>query len=143
MFVHAIYFDHILSLLPTPLGSPQYQACTSRIRDLFWKGIRVRGGSWLLGSCLFQTQQAWYTYKLTETVAAHTIPVQVQTRQNPSTMDLFLIFHTVLCWLLPYHSKSGQLRESLTSHSSVSVSEESFPPFLTCQPVKLWKTANV
>lgn len=41
------------------------------------KAVGVRGNEWLRGSCVFQTQQDWYMYKLTEAVAAHTEHTQV------------------------------------------------------------------
>ena len=34
---------------------------------------------------VFHTQQGWYTYELTETVAAVTRPAQVQARWDPSS----------------------------------------------------------
>lgn len=42
----------------------------SRLRDLHWRGgCRKRGGGWLQGNSMIQTQQDWCTYELTETVA--------------------------------------------------------------------------
>jgi hypothetical protein len=35
---------------------------------------------------VFQTEQDWYTYKLKETVGAHSILVQVQATWGPSTL---------------------------------------------------------
>lgn len=46
---------------------------------------RVRGGGWLKGKSIFQTQQGWQIQELTETVTTHRGPTQVQTRQSPST----------------------------------------------------------
>ena len=44
-----------------------------------------RSGEWFQGNSIFQIHQDWYTYELTETVTAQARPVQVQTRQNPTT----------------------------------------------------------
>lgn len=42
----------------------------SGFKDLCRRGCR--GGGWLQGNSVFQTQQGWCTYKLTETVTGHT-----------------------------------------------------------------------
>lgn len=39
--------------------------------------MRVQIGLWILGNGIFQTEQSWYTYDLTETLVALTIPARL------------------------------------------------------------------
>lgn len=83
-----------------PLGSEIY-AETGR------KVLRARGVGWFHGKIIFQTQQYWHTYELTETMEAYRNPVEVQTRlysriekenQTQSSKPIQMQFGITTCW---------------------------------------------
>lgn len=115
----------------------QYQALTSRISDLFWREVRVRDGGWLPGRLpLPDTRGLVHMRTHRDCDSTHnTCTGSNQTKSQ----------HYVPFFDLPY---SAVLIATRITPSSVSweslwlATAESLSSFLTCHPVKHWKSRN-
>ena len=108
--------------------SPKWDVFIKPFPVVLW-GLRGRGGRNILRAredgrnqrnSVFQAQQDWCTHEFTNTVAAHTGPVQVQARWGPSaerekwTWSLIHYQQTIPNWELP-------AKEKLISSSGVAL----------------------